>query len=133
VNGRPRVIGRTPGRAKSINIAARDDDTDAAAHTRTPIKHVIVIIGENRTFDHVFATYNPKQGESIWNLLSRGIINADGTAGPYFAAGHQWAATDAAPSKYMLAPPKKAFAGDVLPAPLAGGPTDSTSSAVKRD
>jgi phospholipase C len=25
--------------------------------TETPIKHVIVILGENRTFDHVFATY----------------------------------------------------------------------------
>ena len=24
--------------------------------TATPIKHVIVIIGENRSFDHVFAT-----------------------------------------------------------------------------
>ena len=29
------------------------------ANTTTPIKHVIVIIGENRTFDHVFATYVP--------------------------------------------------------------------------
>src|SRR5580658_3541040 len=28
--------------------------------TRTPIKHVLVIIGENRSFDHVFATYKPK-------------------------------------------------------------------------
>ena len=27
--------------------------------TKTPIKHVIIIIGENRTFDHVFATYKP--------------------------------------------------------------------------
>jgi|GraSoiStandDraft_30_1057271.scaffolds.fasta_scaffold2097675_1 phospholipase C len=25
--------------------------------TATPIQHVIVIIGENRTFDHVFATH----------------------------------------------------------------------------
>ena len=25
--------------------------------TLTPIKHVIIIIGENRTFDHIFATY----------------------------------------------------------------------------
>ena len=28
--------------------------------TKTPIKHVIVIIGENRTFDHIFATYKPQ-------------------------------------------------------------------------
>jgi phospholipase C len=30
-------------------------------NTTTPIKHVIVIIGENRTFDHLFATYEPKK------------------------------------------------------------------------
>ncbi len=28
--------------------------------TATPIKHLIVLIGENRTFDHIFATYVPK-------------------------------------------------------------------------
>jgi phospholipase C len=27
------------------------------SNTATPIKHVIVIVGENRTFDHLFATY----------------------------------------------------------------------------
>ena len=39
---------------------------DASSHdadTSTPIKHVIVIIGENRSFDHVFATYVPKKGQ----------------------------------------------------------------------
>src|ERR1043165_906985 len=43
--------------------------------TVTPIKHVIVIIGENRTFDHVFATYEPRDGQSVSNLLSKGIVN----------------------------------------------------------
>jgi len=28
-------------------------------HTTTPIKHVVVIIGENHSFDNVFATYQP--------------------------------------------------------------------------
>ena len=46
-----------------------------SAKTKTPIKHVMVIIGENRTFDHVFATYKPKKGETVDNLLSKGIIN----------------------------------------------------------
>ena len=32
--------------------------------TATPIKHVIVIIGENRTFDHVSATYKPKSSDT---------------------------------------------------------------------
>ena len=44
-------------------------------NTKTPIKHVIVIYGENRSFDHVFATYVPKKGEKVWNLLSEGIVN----------------------------------------------------------
>ncbi len=35
---------------------------DNSANTTSPIKHVIVIIGENRTFDHIFATYKPKAG-----------------------------------------------------------------------
>ena len=52
--------------------------------TRTPIEHVIVLIGENRTFDHLFATYVPTSGDSVKNLLSEGIINADGSPGPYF-------------------------------------------------
>jgi phospholipase C len=40
--------------------------------TATPIKHVIVLIGENRTFDHLFATYVPRKGERVSNLLSKG-------------------------------------------------------------
>src|SRR5580698_9270879 len=67
------------------------------ANTTTPIKHVIVIIGENRSFDHVFATYQPKRGQSVWNLLSEGIINADGTPGPNFSQAAQHASTDQAP------------------------------------
>jgi len=54
-------------------------------HTSTPIKHLIVLIGENRTFDHVFATYVPKSHDSVSNLLSKGIINADGTPGRHFS------------------------------------------------
>ena len=49
--------------------------------TQTPIQHVIVIIGENRTFDHIFATYQPVQGQTVNNLLSEGIIQADGSPG----------------------------------------------------
>ena len=98
---------------------------DKSAHTRTPIKHVIVIIGENRTFDHIFATYIPRNGESVWNLLSRGIINADGTPGPNFNRAKQFAASDAAPDDFLMSPAKTAFPGHVLPTPLAGGPTDS--------
>jgi phospholipase C len=94
-------------------------------YTTTPIKHVIVIIGENRSFDHVFATYVPKQGETVWNLLSEQIVNADGTPGTNFQLAQQSAATDAAPDSFLLSPSKTAFPGNVLPAPLVGGPKDS--------
>src|SRR5215470_15978075 len=49
--------------------------------TRTPIKHLIIVIPENRSFDSVFATYTPAAGETIWNLLSMGIVRADGPPG----------------------------------------------------
>jgi phospholipase C len=43
--------------------ARAGDDPDNvvdAIKTATPIKHVIIIVGENRSFDHLFATYVPK-------------------------------------------------------------------------
>jgi len=58
---------------------------DPSMATVSPIKHVIVIVGENRTFDQVFGAYRPRAGQSISNLLSKGIITADGRPGPNFA------------------------------------------------
>jgi phospholipase C len=107
--------------ASIANAAA----TPAEESTHSPIKHVIVIIGENRSFDHVFATYEPRRGESVWNLLSEGIVNADGTPGPNFAKAKQQAASDPAADAFLLNPAKSAFPGNVLPAPLVGGPFSS--------
>jgi phospholipase C len=61
--------------------------------TTSPIKHVIVIMGENRTFDHVFATYVPPAGEHVDNLLSKGIVTKDGTPGPNYAKAAQFSTT----------------------------------------
>ncbi|MGA7047321.1 MAG: alkaline phosphatase family protein, partial [Candidatus Sulfotelmatobacter sp.] len=44
----------------------------------TPIQHVIVIFGENRSFDQVFGTYVPRDGQTVHNLLSEGIVDANG-------------------------------------------------------
>jgi phospholipase C len=71
-------------------------------HSRTPIKHVIVLIGENRTFDHLFATYVPKSHDSVSNLLSKGIINADGTPGPHFSKAAQSQAVPPFKTKYYI-------------------------------
>ncbi|MGB2645393.1 MAG: alkaline phosphatase family protein [Candidatus Acidiferrum sp.] len=99
-------------------------------NTTSPIKHVIVIIGENRSFDHVFATYKPKNGETVNNLLSEGIItldkNLNAIPGPNFRKAEQLAATDSGPADaFLLAPPKNLFPNNQLPAPLVGGPTSS--------
>jgi phospholipase C len=95
--------------------------------TQTPIKHVIVIIGENRSFDHVFATYVPPRGQTVNNLLSEGIItldaNKNAVPGPNFEKAHQLAATDmGTQDPFLLSPPKQKFPNDQLPAPLVGGP-----------
>src|SRR5262249_11525474 len=93
--------------SRSINVTLRKAAVGAAmaattlacsqqalandAATTTPIKHVIIIVGENRSFDHLFATYVPKhKNEQVLNLLSEGIINADGSPGPNFAKAHQF-------------------------------------------
>ncbi len=112
-------------------IAAADEAQGDHRHhhdTQTPIKHVIVIIGENRSFDHVFATYvpaNPK--ESVRNLLSEGIVSLDSNLnaipGPNFEKAHQLAAADTGTNDpFLLSPPKQQFPNDQLPAPLVGGP-----------
>jgi phospholipase C len=109
----------------SAFAAGQTEGSSRDGDTTTPIKHVIVIIGENRSFDHVFATYVPKKGETVWNLLSEGIVKADGTPGPNFPIAEQKAADDKAPDAFLLSPTTNSFAGSVLPAPLNGGPTDS--------
>ena len=57
---------------------------DAAPIATTPIEHVIVIVGENRTFDNLFGTYVPAKGQTVSNLLSKKIVTADGLPGPRF-------------------------------------------------
>ncbi|TAL03751.1 MAG: phosphoesterase [Rhodospirillaceae bacterium] len=85
--------------------------------TTTPIKHVIIIIAENRTFDHLFATYQPKPGETISNLLSKGIVDANGMPGPHFADAAQYRASDT--STYDLSPGGKT-PYTTLPPPTTG-------------
>jgi phospholipase C len=66
-----------------------------AAGPTTPISHLIVIVGENRSFDNVFGVYSPGAGQSVANLLSRGIVNANGSPGPNFALAAQTQAAGA--------------------------------------
>jgi len=86
--------------------------------TRTPVKHVIVLIGENRSFDHLFATYVPKSHDSVSNLLSKGIINADGTPGPHFSEAQQFQAVAPFRTKFYISLNEDEKAPyDILPQP----------------
>ena len=82
--------------------AGRADAGTEHHPTATPIKHLVVIIGENRSFDHVFATYAPKSGDGIANLLSKGIIRADGSPGPNFKLAQQFQAVPPFQTKYYI-------------------------------
>ena len=89
-----------PGNATS-NAKA---DPEAATKTASPIKHVIILIGENRGLDHTFGVYKPKaKGATISNMLSLGIVKADGTPGKNFALAQQFAVAPQ-PAWYIGAP-----------------------------
>jgi phospholipase C len=106
-------------------LRAQTDTGSNDGKTTSPIKHVIIIIGENRSFDHVFATYVPNKGQTVWNLLSEGIVNADGTPGPNYSKAAQFSAVDSG-AAFSLTPGSKA-AYTTLPTPLTGGAPEFAS------
>ena len=57
--------------------------------TATPIAHLIVVVGENLSFDNLFGTYESRSNAKIRNLLSQGIVNRDGSPGPEFSMAAQ--------------------------------------------
>src|SRR6516225_9538810 len=99
--------------------ALADSKGGGHSETKTPIKHVIIMIGENRTFDHVFATYKPIHAQdTVLNLLSEGIVRADGTPGQNYNKARQSSASDH--DVYQLSPPKTPYT--TLPPAMSGGP-----------
>src|SRR5215469_2936844 len=69
---------------------------------KSPIRHVILVVGENHSFDNLFGAYQPLGGQSVNNLLSEGIIRGDGTPGPHFNKAAQLNAIDH--DKYSITP-----------------------------
>ena len=109
--------------APIVSAAAdeREAQSDSRRHhgdTESPIKHVIVIVGENRTFDHIFGTYQPKHGQKILNLLSQGIVKADGTPGANFDRARQFSVPPQA-TYFIASNDKTPYA--ILPTPTLGG------------
>jgi phospholipase C len=103
---RSAAVGAVFGAVMACGLAAADDRADRDdAHrvkTDTPINHLIVFIGENRTFDHIFATYQPKHGQTVANLLSKGIIFSTGIPGPHSILSQQYQINQPYPSTYFI-------------------------------
>jgi phospholipase C len=115
------------------NDKHHDNESADAVRTESPIKHVIILIGENRGLDHTFGVYRPKgKGQTISNLLSKGIVNEDGSPGPNFAQAQQFS-VGAQPAYYIGAPNVAKFpysATNAMPQPnTAGTPTTSSDTA----
>src|ERR1700730_12128874 len=84
-------------------VTASGAEREKSINTATPIKHLIVVIGENRSFDHIFGVYKPRDDQRIRNLLSRGIVKEGGSPGPNFRAAAQFTVLPQA--KYFIAAP----------------------------
>jgi phospholipase C len=118
-------------------FASQPGDTS----TTTPIKHVIVVIAENRSFDHLFGVYQPQPGQAVFNLLSEGIVTTDGTPGPNFAKAAQYSAQvtnafDPAPIEkvaYAALPPLMTDGAPQSPSDAKGPPFVSPSVAALKD
>ncbi len=119
----------TPAYADGAVPVQSDPSPAATMATATPIKHVVILVGENRTFDHVFATYRPKPGQTVQNLLSEGVVNVDGTPGPNYSRAEQYSSQDWMSDKFQLSPARK-DRYEYLPPPQAGGKNPGSFSSL---
>src|SRR5262249_26372889 len=86
--------------------------------------------GENRSFDHVFGLYKPRRGETISNLLSKGILNADGKPGPRFAKAAQFQVAPQSAYYVGIAPTAKVPYMTLPPPDLSGTPRAPSTPAL---
>src|SRR5215813_6591550 len=146
------AVAMLAGQFHTIPLARADDDRKSDAddqdrrehrrNTETPIEHLIVVIPENRSYDHTYGTYVPRHGQSVSNILSKGIVNADGTPGPNFAAAAQFTVPPqpafyiGAPAKtpYATLPPPDTLGAHTAPSDTAPPPFKSLQvAAIERD
>ena len=135
---RSAAVGTVFGALLSCGIAAAEEKSDKDHKTTTPIKHLIVLIGENHTFDNIYGTYVPKPGQKVRNL-SRGIVDANGAPAANRNAARQFQVGTINPVSYFIStnklinPNKTAYT--FLPTPEAGTapPQTLTLSQFKND
>ena len=120
--------------AATVGVAddkSQDRDAADSVKTESPIKHVIILIGENRGTDHTFGVYKPRgKQQTISNLLSKGIVNEDGSPGAHFSLAQQFSVAPQ-PLFYIGAPhnAKSAYGNSgQMPQPNTNGAPSAQSS-----
>ena len=121
--------------ARAATLGAND------SNTTSPIKHVIIFIGENRTFDHLFATYTPPTGQTVTNLLSEGIITATGAPGGQFgnhvqkqaSAAQTYSNSPTITGPYTYLPPPNTGGTPTSPSDTSGPPFATLAVAAEAD
>jgi phospholipase C len=106
--------------AAPLAFAGQNNQKDSS--TTTPIKHLIVLIGENRSFDNVYGTYSPKTG-AVANLLSKGIVTDNGSPGVNSGLASQNLVNTPLPATYFISSNNKT-AYSPLPTPQLNGTPD---------
>jgi phospholipase C len=119
--------------AATVGVADnKSQDAADSVKTESPIKHVVILIGENRGTDHTFGVYKPRgKNQTISNLLSKGIVYENGSPGVHFSLAQQFSVAPQ-PLYYIGAPQKAKIAYDdrgQMPQPnTAGAPSAQSSS-----
>jgi phospholipase C len=97
----------------------QNDKNQGDSTTTTPIKHLIVLIGENWSFDSVYGTYVPKNGTTA-NLLSKQIVTANGAPGVNSGLASQSSVNTPLPATYFISSSNKTEYS-TLPTPELNG------------
>jgi phospholipase C len=126
---RVNILGFSTLAVLGIGLAASASAEPDGLNTATPIKHLVVVIGENRSFDHIYGTYVPKGRHAILNLLSEGIVRSDGSPGRHFAAARQFV-TSGQTSYFISVAKMNKTAYTTLPAPTLGGAPNVQSTTL---
>jgi phospholipase C len=98
---RPVALAASALAVAALGCAASGADAQVTA--KTPIRHLIVVVGENMSFDNLYGTYEPPPGQTVANLLSKGIVKPDGSPGPHFDLAAQ--AIASVRERFLVTPP----------------------------
>ena len=102
--------------------AADPDKAVDKIQTASPIKHVIIIVGENRSFDHLFATYVPKsKHERVLEPVVAGHHQGRRLARAEFRQGASVQDHRATERLRQLLHQRQRVEQDALPVPAAAG------------